>query len=152
MSRRVTSSRSCPKKLGALAIGIVEEEPFLKSEDVPSGGEECPFVVVEYNPLCREACVEPFDWWREPFEVDESGSSRILSLMKRLRFRDGGLSDRERLLPSSICRLSPMFVRSDGWSPTSPSDDMLRRRLRRFASSVLEEFLALAVAPVSKID
>lgn len=45
-----------------------------------------------------------------------------------------------------------MFVMSDGWSSTSPSDDMLRRRLRRFASSVLEEVPALAVAPVSELD
>lgn len=51
MSKRVTSSRSCPKKLDALAMGIVDEEPFLNSEDVPIGGEECPFVVFEYKPL-----------------------------------------------------------------------------------------------------
>lgn len=132
-------------------MGIVDEEPFLNSEDVPIGGEECPFVAFEYKPLCMVECVDPFDWCREPFEVDESGSSRILSLMKRLRFRDGGLSDRDRLLPASFCRPCPMFVLSDGWSWISASKDRLRRRLRGFASSVLE-VPALAVALVSELD
>lgn len=133
-------------------MGIADDDPFLKSEDVPFAGEECPFVAVEYKPLCRVECEEPFDWCREPFEVDESGSSRILSLMKRLRFRVGGLSDRDRLLPASFCRLSSVFVVSGGWSSTSPSDDRLRRRLRGFAGSVLEEVPALSVALVSGLD
>lgn len=133
-------------------MGIVVEEPFLNGADVPIGGEECPFVEVEYNPLCMVECAEPFDWCREPFEVDESGSSRILSLMKRLRFRDGGLSNRDRLLPASFCRLSPIFVMSGGWSSPSPSDERLRRRLRGFASSVLDEVLALTIALVSELD
>lgn len=51
MSRRVTSSRSCPKKLDVLVMGIVEEDPFLNSEDVPFVGEVCPLVEFEYKPF-----------------------------------------------------------------------------------------------------
>jgi len=93
MRSRVTSSLSCPKKsvFFALIIGGENPFPFLCGDDVPLVAEEWPFVEVD-NPALWFEWGEPFEYGREPFEFEESWSRRMVLLMRRLRFGDGGFT------------------------------------------------------------
>lgn len=138
MRRRVTSSLSCPKKSVFLALVIDDENPFpfLYGDDVPLVEEEWPFVEVDNAALWFE-WDEPFANGREPFEFEESWSRRIVLLMRRLRFGDGGVSRRGRgwMPPASVLGRSLISVLSNPGSSTwfsrfTASGEGLRRRRR----------------------
>lgn len=101
MSKRVTSSRLCPKNVGDFVLERDVDKPFRGALDVPFLAGEWPFGESECPLRCFVAWAVPFDECREPFAVDDSGSRRI-ALINLRRLRNGGPLCRDLEVPTPL--------------------------------------------------